>query len=227
MSIGAAFTGYLSQQNFDSQWISTQAKDGLNSVGVGAFFNVLNFGQMLLWHVLLLPVAVGVLIGLHLLLVRRRGVVRPLPARTGRHVGGPRAERPGTPSLEGATDERVDRSRPRTRTLAEASRCPTTAAGTAPRSATTSSRSSWSPWWWSPSLASALAVVFSSPDDTPVTIRQWAQADPGDFLATSVTELDGSSPTATYGPPYNSWTAGEGQKIGPVGSSAGPVSTSR
>ena len=40
-SIGAAFTGYLVQTNFDSQWISTQAKDGLNSVGVGAYFNVL------------------------------------------------------------------------------------------------------------------------------------------------------------------------------------------
>jgi len=80
LSIGTAFTGYLSQQNFDSQWISTQAKDGLNSVGVGSFFNVLNFGQMLLWHVLLLPVAVAVLVGLHLLLVRTHGVVRPLPA---------------------------------------------------------------------------------------------------------------------------------------------------
>ncbi len=78
LSIGAAFTGYISQQNFDSQWISTQAKDGLNSVGVGAFFNVLNFGQMLLWHVLLLPVVVVVIVALHLLLVRRRGVVRPL-----------------------------------------------------------------------------------------------------------------------------------------------------
>ena len=30
VSIGAAFSGYLSQQNFDSQWIATQAKDGLN-----------------------------------------------------------------------------------------------------------------------------------------------------------------------------------------------------
>jgi hypothetical protein len=89
VSIGAAFTGYISQQNFDSQWISTQAKDGLNSVGVGAFFNVLNFGQMILWHVLLLPIAVGVLIAVHLLLVRRKGVVRPLPARTARaaHTG--------------------------------------------------------------------------------------------------------------------------------------------
>ncbi|MGB8649519.1 MAG: cytochrome b N-terminal domain-containing protein, partial [Mycobacteriales bacterium] len=46
-SIGTAFTGYLVQQNFDSQWISTQAKDGLNSVGIGAYFNVLDFGQML------------------------------------------------------------------------------------------------------------------------------------------------------------------------------------
>jgi quinol-cytochrome oxidoreductase complex cytochrome b subunit len=82
VSIGAAFTGYLSQQNFDSQWISTQAKDGLNSVGVGAYFNVLNFGQMLLWHVLLLPVAVAVFIGVHLLLVRHRGVVRPIQPRS-------------------------------------------------------------------------------------------------------------------------------------------------
>jgi len=85
LSIATAFTGYLSQQNFDSQWISTQAKDGINSTGAGAFFNVLNFGQMLLWHVLLLPIAVGALIGLHLLMVRHRGVVRPLPARAGRH----------------------------------------------------------------------------------------------------------------------------------------------
>ena len=81
VSIGTAFTGYLSQQNFDSQWISTQAKDGLNSVGVGALFNVMNFGQMLLWHVLLLPVCVAVLVGLHLLLVRHRGVVRPIKVR--------------------------------------------------------------------------------------------------------------------------------------------------
>ena len=28
-SIGTAFTGYLSQTNFDAQWISTQAKDGV------------------------------------------------------------------------------------------------------------------------------------------------------------------------------------------------------
>jgi ubiquinol-cytochrome c reductase cytochrome b subunit len=76
-SIGTAFTGYLSQSNFDSQWISTQAKDGLNSAGIGARFNVLDFGQMLMWHIVLLPAVVGFVIVVHVLQVRRRGVVPP------------------------------------------------------------------------------------------------------------------------------------------------------
>src|SRR5262249_7665471 len=76
-SIATAFTGYAIQSNFDSQWITTQAKDGLNSVGVGAWFNVLDYGQMLLFHIILLPLVVGVLVIWHVLLVRRRGVVRP------------------------------------------------------------------------------------------------------------------------------------------------------
>jgi quinol-cytochrome oxidoreductase complex cytochrome b subunit len=85
VSVGAAFTGYLSQQNFDSQWISTQAKDGINSTGAGAIFNVTNFGQMLMWHIMLLPLAVVLLVGVHVLLVRRRGVVPPFaPAE---HLG--------------------------------------------------------------------------------------------------------------------------------------------
>jgi len=79
-SIGTAFTGYLSQSNFDSQWISTQAKDGLNAAGIGAYFNVLDPAKMLLWHVVLLPLAVGVLVIVHLLLVRRHGVVPPFDA---------------------------------------------------------------------------------------------------------------------------------------------------
>src|SRR6476646_3921063 len=79
-SIGTAFTGYLTQTNFDSQWISAQAKDGLNAVGIGAYFNVLDPGQMLLWHVVLLPLMVGVLVVLHVILVRRHGVVPPFDA---------------------------------------------------------------------------------------------------------------------------------------------------
>ncbi|PYC82639.1 cytochrome B6 [Streptomyces tateyamensis] len=79
-SVGAAFTGYLTQQNFDSQWISGQAKDGLNAVGIGAWFNVLDFGQMLMWHIVLLPLVLGGLTGWHVLLVRRRGIVPPIGA---------------------------------------------------------------------------------------------------------------------------------------------------
>lgn len=78
VSIPLAFTGYLTQQNLDSQWIGGQAKDGLNAAGAGAFFNVLNYGQMLMWHIVLLPLAVVLLVAGHILLVRRRGVVPPL-----------------------------------------------------------------------------------------------------------------------------------------------------
>jgi quinol-cytochrome oxidoreductase complex cytochrome b subunit len=77
VSILAAFTGYVSQTNFDAQWISTQAKDGINATGGGAYFNVLNVGQMLMWHIVLLPLAAVVLTGLHVLLVRSKGVVPP------------------------------------------------------------------------------------------------------------------------------------------------------
>ncbi len=48
-----------------------------------------------------------------------------------------------------------------------------------------------------------LAVVFSSPDEPAVTLKSWSTSDPVDFAQTAVTELDGTSPLATYGPPYN------------------------
>ncbi|HEV7172361.1 cytochrome b N-terminal domain-containing protein [Pedococcus sp.] len=79
-SIGAAFTGYLVQTNFDSQWISSQAKDGLNAVGIGAWFNVTNLGQMLLFHVALLPLVLGFIVVWHVVLIRRHGVVPPIDA---------------------------------------------------------------------------------------------------------------------------------------------------
>jgi hypothetical protein len=63
-------------------------------------------------------------------------------------------------------------------------------------------------------LTFALAAVFSSPDEKPMTIAAWAKADPGDFTTTALAELDGSSATAGYGPPYN--TAADGQKLGPL-----------
>jgi ubiquinol-cytochrome c reductase cytochrome b subunit len=78
VSIATAFTGYVVQTNFDSQWIATQAKDGINATGAGAFWNVLNLGQMLLWHIMLLPLAVAIIVVLHVILVRLRGVVPPI-----------------------------------------------------------------------------------------------------------------------------------------------------
>ncbi len=81
VSIVTAFTGYLSQQNLDSQWIAVNAKDAVNATGIGAFFNVLNFGQMYGLHLLLLPVLVTSLVVVHLVQVRIRGVVRPIGPR--------------------------------------------------------------------------------------------------------------------------------------------------
>ncbi len=64
-------------------------------------------------------------------------------------------------------------------------------------------------------LIVVLAIVFSSPDVQPATIQSWAKADPADFVGTAVTELDGSSELAGYGPPYNH-TPDATQKIGPI-----------
>ncbi|HEY7932002.1 MAG TPA: cytochrome b N-terminal domain-containing protein [Acidimicrobiales bacterium] len=81
-SIAAGFTGYASQSNFDSQWITTQAKDGINASGAGSFFNVLNLGQMLMWHIVLLPLVAVLLTVLHVLMVRVKGVVPPFSDET-------------------------------------------------------------------------------------------------------------------------------------------------
>jgi ubiquinol-cytochrome c reductase cytochrome b subunit len=83
VSVVTAFTGYLVQQNFDAQWIALNAKDSVNATGVGAFFNVLNFGQMYGLHVLLFPIAVTLLIVVHVAQVRRRGVVKPIERPSG------------------------------------------------------------------------------------------------------------------------------------------------
>ncbi len=80
IAVGAGLTGYVLQTNFDSQWISFEAKDGLNALGVGAWFNVANVGQMALIHVFLLPALIAVVVGVHVILVRVHGVVPPLDA---------------------------------------------------------------------------------------------------------------------------------------------------
>ena len=81
VAVFEAFPGYLAQTNFDSQWIAFEAKDAFDSAGIGAFVNPMNFGQALMLRISLLPAAVILLVGVHLLLVRIRGVAPPIDAR--------------------------------------------------------------------------------------------------------------------------------------------------
>jgi hypothetical protein len=169
-SVLECFTGYLTQQNFDSQWIATNGKDAFNAVGAGAFFNLMNVGQMLLWHVVLIPVLLIALVGAHVLLVRVRGVSHPLPAGeygprplrrafTTAGLAGLRAARKAQKAADAAPWRGPDR---RYDILKEG----TIAFGIAA------------------ALTIALAAIVSSPDVPPVTVRSWVQAAPADFLAT-------------------------------------------
>ncbi len=175
-SVMECFTGYLSQQNFDSQWIATNGKDAFNEAGIGAFFNLMNFGQMLLWHVVLIPILLVSLAGAHVLLVRVRGVSHPLPARTTWRRT--RADR----AAQRAADAAPWRGPTRRYDIVKEGAIAALVAL---------------------AVTIGLAAVLSSPDAPPVTVRSWVQVAPADFLATAASELNGTSLTATYGPPYN------------------------
>src|ERR1700730_8858626 len=58
-------------------------------------------------------------------------------------------------------------------------------------------------------IAVLLTILFSSPDERPSTIAQWSRQMPVDFAKTATAELDGTSATAEYGPPYNHNKASE------------------
>ncbi len=64
-------------------------------------------------------------------------------------------------------------------------------------------------------IAVVLAAVFSSPDKRPVTLKQWATAQPAGFTQVALSELQGRSTSATYGPPFNHGD-GSVQKLGPI-----------
>jgi len=85
IAVFTGLTGFLSQTNWDSQWIAVQAKDAMNALGVGAFFNTLNLGQVLTLHVVVLPLSVAAFIGIHLVLIRREGPVKPIELEGGSH----------------------------------------------------------------------------------------------------------------------------------------------
>jgi hypothetical protein len=63
-------------------------------------------------------------------------------------------------------------------------------------------------------LTVGLASLFGSPDERALTIKDWATANPVDFVQTAATELAGTSAVAGYGPPYNK-AVGSVQKLGP------------
>lgn len=176
VSILTAFTGYLSQTNFDSQWIAVSAKDLMNSVGVGGFFNPLNFGQMYTYHIFVFPAALAAVIVIHILLVRLRGVVRPYPAR------GEQRE----PYHHGMTQRQYFRG---VRMAPYDLVREITIVGAVVLA-----------------LVVIFAGVFSSGDERPLTLQSVAQSDPVGFTSVSLSELDGSSAVAGYGQPYNTAT---------------------
>jgi quinol-cytochrome oxidoreductase complex cytochrome b subunit len=141
---------------------------------LGAFFNLMNFGQMLLWHIVLIPIVLVALVGAHVLLVRVRGVSHPLaPVRPRGGVARSAARNADAQPWRGPL-RRYD-------IVKEA-----TIAGLI-----------------TVVLVVALSIVLSSPDVPPVTVQTWAKIAPADFMATAASELAGTSKTASYGPPYN------------------------
>ncbi len=79
IAIFAGFTGYLSATSFSSQWHAVQAKDAMNAIGIGAFFNTTNFSQVLTLHVAFFPFLVIVLVVVHLTFIRHESPVKPYP----------------------------------------------------------------------------------------------------------------------------------------------------
>src|SRR5665213_1701809 len=172
-SVVECFTGYLSQQNFDSQWIATNGKDAINATGLGTFFNLLNSGQMLMWHIVLIPIVLVAFVGAHILLVRVRGVVHPI------------------------------QKRPKGRSARKAARIAESKAWRGPTREYDILKEGTIATVIVFFIVIGLASVLSSPNEPPITVASWANVAPADFMGTTASELSGTSETANYGPPYN------------------------
>ena len=177
VTLVAAFTGYVSQSNFDSQWIAVSSKDAMNSIGIGGLFNVLNFGQMYSFHIVILPAVVLGLVALHIVLVRIRGVVKPYSVTGEVRV----------PYRRGMTQAEYYHN--------------------VPMSPYDLIREVTLVGMVVLLLVVVSASIFSSPDEKPLTLQGVAQRNPVEFTTVSLAELAGTSTLAGYGPPYNTGTA--------------------
>src|SRR5258708_21248791 len=184
-SVVTAFTGYLSQQNLDSQWIATNGKDAFNAVGIGAVWNAMAFGQMLMWHIVLMPLVLVAIIGGHILMVRVRGVSHPLPEQPARGRAARKAAAAADAAAWSGPTRRYDILREGAIATVVVS-----------------------------IIVLLMAGILSSPDDPSLTLQKWATTSQKDFVGTAAMELDGTAAAASYGPPYNN-AAGSVQQVGP------------
>jgi hypothetical protein len=140
----------------------------------------MNFGQMLMCHIVLVPILLVAIVGAHVLLVRVRGVAHPIGADQAATAG------------QGGRQGRL------------AARAAAAAAWRGP------ARRYDIPKEGTIATVIVLILIFSLPGlpSSPdvLTIANWAKVMPNDFLGTAAIELNGSSETATYGPPYNNGT---------------------
>jgi hypothetical protein len=135
-----------------------------------------------MWHIVLIPIVLIAIVGAHVLLVRMRGVAHPIDAHAAEVTGSGRLRRRAIAAADAAPWKGPNR---RYDILKEGTIAAVVVLA----------------------LTLGLAGLLSSPDVPPVTIGTWARLAPADFLATAASELDGTSETATYGPPYNNQTA--------------------
>ncbi|MHB8940028.1 MAG: cytochrome b N-terminal domain-containing protein [Desulfobacteria bacterium] len=192
-SVVTAFTGYASLQDFEAQWITTQGKDAINATGAGSLFNLLDPGQIITMHVVIFPLIVGVVVGVHLLWVRKHGIAAPYDARE---------EHLAPAAKEGsAMSWKHDNAQARRRWVGPLERYDLITEGIIAMIVIAV-------------LVVGLAILLGAPLVRAVSFQSWAQADADDFVKTTLAELTGTSESATYGPPYNNGTNGV-QSLGP------------
>ena len=161
------------------------------------------------FHILILPLLVVLLVGLHIVQVRIRGIVRPY-----------------APTVE------EERARERLWRGARRRKAKETAAtGEVEQRPLPSDQARYyrglrmMPYDLVREGLIALLVIFvlsivlaaflSSADEPPMTLQQYAQQNPVAFVTTAMGGLSGTGAVAQYGPPYNNGTDSV-QSIGPI-----------